>query len=103
MQDVWQLLRQKEEAIEQVRREVEALRFVCPWFNISSNVHLPTNPDAATALKAAMCTVGPLLADTVEEFDPMIRERLIKGAEIDSMERKTSRFSRHLRRIGFGA
>lgn len=103
MQDVRQLLKQKEEAINQVRREVEALRFLSPWFTVSPNIQRNSlctdNTETAAALKTAMRTAAPLLMDDADEFDPEIRARLIKGAASEFDERGKKKISSQLKRI----
>jgi hypothetical protein len=104
MQDVRQLLKQKEEAINQVRQEVEALRFLSPWFTVSPNVErnwlcIDNSTEIAAALKTAMRTAAPLLMDDADEFDPEIRARLIKGAATEFDERGMKKISSQLKRI----
>jgi hypothetical protein len=105
MRDIRQLLREKEEAIEQVRREVQALRSVSPLvsetgiFIPRSFVYGNAGIETDAALGAALVTVGPLLADDKDEFDPEIRARLAEAAENDLKLSGTNGISRQLRRI----
>ena len=105
MRDIQQLLREKEEAIEQVRREVEALRSVTPLLSESgifipqSFVYGKAGIETDAAIVAALATVGPLLADEHDEFDPGIRARLAEAAENQFKLSTTNGLSRQLRRI----
>lgn len=105
MRDIQQLLREKEKEIEQVRREVEALRSVTPLVSETgiliprSFVYRNAGIETDTALGAALVTVGPLLADERDEFDPEIRARLAEAAENDLKLSNTNGISRQLRRI----
>ena len=105
MRDIQQLLREKEEAIRQLRREVEALRSVTPLLS-ETGVFIPrsfVNQEAGietdAVIGAALVTVGPLLADEKDEFDPGIRARLAEAAENDFKRSRTNGISRQLRRI----
>jgi len=105
MRDIQQLLREKEEAIEKLRREVEALRSVTPLLSESgvfiprSFVNQKAGIETDAAIGAALVTVGPLLADEKDEFDPGIRARLAEAAENDLKLSGTKGISRQLRRI----
>jgi hypothetical protein len=105
MRDIQQLLREKEAAIAQLRREVEALRSVTPLLS-ETGVFIPrsfVNGNAGietdAAIVAALATAGPLLADEKDEFDPGIRARLAEAAEKDLKLQAAHGISRHLRRI----
>jgi hypothetical protein len=74
-------VREKEDAIEQVRREVEALRSVTPLL-----------PDAE-----ALRTVAPLLVDETEDLDLEVRARLVEATENDSKLGRARKISRQLR------
>jgi hypothetical protein len=103
LRDFYEVLREKEDAIEQVRREVEALRSVTPLLSdVRSNVPQTGIVRAATSetadqLGEALRTVAPLLADETEEFDPAIRARLVEAAENDSNLGRAKGISRQLR------
>ncbi len=105
MRDIEQLLREKEEAIKQVRREVEALRSVTPLLSESgifiprSFVYGDAGIETDAALGEALVTVGPLLTDDKDEFDPEIRARLADAAENDLKLSSEGGISRQLRRI----
>jgi hypothetical protein len=102
VRDIQQLLREKEDAIEQVRLEVDALRSVSPLLSdkVPANVlHEETGAEASTELVAALRKVAPLLVDETDEFDPGIRARLIEAAESDfnlSTARKLSGQLKHI-------
>ena len=51
------------------------------------------------AIVAALATVGPLLADERDEFDPGIRARLAEAAENDFKLSSRTGISRQIRRI----
>jgi hypothetical protein len=105
MRDIQQLLREKEEAIEQLRREVEALRSVTPLLSETgvfiprSFVNQKAGIETDAAIGAALVTVGPLLADEKDEFDPGIRARLAEATENDFKRSSKNGISRQLRRI----
>ena len=105
MRDIQQLLREKEEAVAQLRREVEALRSVTPLLSDSgvliprSFVDAKAGVETDAVIVAALATAGPLLADEKDEFDPGIRARLADAAENDLKLRASTGISRHLRRI----
>jgi hypothetical protein len=103
VRDVYEVLREKEDAIEQVRREVEALRSVTPLLADSRS----TIPEPAVRREAgtetishqlgeALRTVAPLLVDETEDFDPEVRARLVEGAEIQFQSGRARRISRQL-------
>jgi hypothetical protein len=105
VRDIQQLLREKEAAIAQLRREVEALRSVTPLLS-ETGVFIPrafidqrAGIETDAAIVAALATAGPLLADEKDEFDPGIRARLADAAENDLKLRAASGISRQLRRI----
>ena len=98
MRDVSQVLREKTDAIAQVRREVEALRAVTPF--LADPGTKPTHADAQTLergltgveLGDAIRSVAELLADEAQDFDPGIRARLIEAGE-KNFNRRSRRFS----------
>jgi hypothetical protein len=104
VRDIQQLLREKELSIEQVRREIEALRSVSPLLSDAvptaqqSCVCKETGTETATELGAALRTVAPLLVDETNEFDG-IRARLVEAAENDFNLSTANRISRQLRHI----
>ena len=102
MRDIQQLLREKENAIQQIRLEVDALRSVSPLLSerVPVNVlHEETEAEASTELVAALRTVAPLLVDEKDGFDPGIRARLIEAAEHDFSMGTAKRISRQLKHI----
>jgi len=102
VRDIQQLLREKEDAIQQIRLEVDALRSVSPL--LSGGVPVNTlyeeaGAEASKELVAALRRVAPLLVDETDEFDPGIRARLIEAAERDfnlSTARKVSDQLKHI-------
>ncbi|HST09063.1 MAG TPA: hypothetical protein VLL05_01705 [Terriglobales bacterium] len=105
MQNIQQLLKEKEDAIEQVRRELEALRSVTPLLSDSvPGLLLPfpyrdAGNETSTHLGEALRTVAPLLVDEADEFDPEIRARLVQAAENDSNLSRVQRISLQLKHI----
>jgi len=108
LQNVYEVLREKERAIERVRREIEALRSVSPLLadKTDARLNLSARPaareestDTISQLGEALRTVAPLLADETEGIDPAIRARLIEAGENDSKLRESKKISRHLRLI----
>ena len=105
MQNIQQLLKEKEDAIEQVRRELEALRSVTPLLSDSVPGLLLSFPyrdaenETSTQLGEALRTVAPLLVDEADEFDPEIRARLVQAAENDSNLSRVQRISLQLKHI----
>lgn len=102
MRNVYQVLREKSDAVAQVRREVEALRSVAPFFTDARptqshvDTQLPRSTLTGTGLCDALRTVAELLTDEVADFDPGVRARLIEAGEED-FNRRTRRFSSWLR------
>jgi hypothetical protein len=101
---VYEVLREKEEAIEQVRREVEARRSVTPLpSDARSTIPQPVVRGEAGIETIsqqpgeALCTVAPLLVDETENFDPEVRARLVEGAEKQFQSGRARRISRQLR------
>ena len=105
MRDIQQLLKEKEGSIEQLRREIEALRSVTPLLSDARpdipqpSVCKGARTEASSQLGAALRAVGPLLVDETDEFDPEIRARLVEAAESDFKVSTAKRISRHLRHI----
>jgi len=98
MRNVYQVLREKSDAVAQLRREVEALRSVTPFLadTRTNPSHAGTPPLGNTLTGTELCealrTVAELLADETQEFDPGVRARLIEAGEED-FNRRTRRFS----------
>jgi len=103
VRDIRELLEEKEQAVQQLRREVEALRSLIPWFSergisISKSFIKEGGVEATTAIGTALQTAGPLLIEQ-DGFNSEIRARLAEAAENDLKLSQTNRFSRGLRRI----
>jgi hypothetical protein len=101
---VYEVLREKEHAIEQVRREVEALRSVTPLLSDARStipqpvVHWEANTETVSQeLGEALRTVSPLLVDETEDLDPEVRARLVEATENDSKLGTARKISRQLR------
>jgi hypothetical protein len=94
VRDIQELLKEKECAIEQLRREVEALRSVSPLLSDAGPdiphpvVLCQTSTERASQLGDDLRTIAPLLVDETDEFDPGLRARLVEAAE---SERNLSR------------
>jgi hypothetical protein len=97
MRDIHAVLREKQNALEQLRRELQALRSVTPLLSDAGRRER-TNA-APSELGEALRTAAPLLVDETEDFDPEIRARLIDAAETESKLRRASKISRHLKHI----
>jgi HEAT repeat protein len=102
MRDVYKVLREKVDAIEQVRREVEALRSVSPLLTDarSNSFHLAAHREVGNMTSSemgdALRTVAPLLIDETEDVNPQLRARLIEAGENQGTRRKISQQLRHL-------
>jgi hypothetical protein len=102
VRDVYEVLREKEQAIEQVRREVEALRSVTPLLSDARStipqpaVRRGAGRETISQLGEALRTVAPLLVDETEDFDPEVRARLVEGAEKQFQSGRARRISRQL-------
>jgi hypothetical protein len=105
MRDVYKVLREKVDAIEQVRREVEALRSVSPLLTDakSNSFHLATHREVGTMTSSemgdALRTVAPLLIDETEDVNPQLRARLIEAGENDFNQGTRRRISQQLRHL----
>jgi len=58
MKDLYQVLRQKELALEQVRKEIEALRFVTPLLSEDTEADLDTRPSFAAPSQSRRTSSG---------------------------------------------
>jgi hypothetical protein len=107
MRDVYSLLREKENAIEKIRREVQALRSVSPLLvdagssTCQPDIGRQATNGAVNELGEALRTAAPLLADDAEDFDPEIRARLVEASERDFKLGRKRKISRHLKYIAF--
>jgi hypothetical protein len=109
VRNVYEVLREKEDAIERVRREVEALRSVTPLLvdklDARLNVSVPSaarwevRTETVSELGEALRTVAPLLADETEDLLAKVRARLVEAAENDSKLGRAKTISRQLRQI----
>jgi hypothetical protein len=102
VRDIQEILREKECAIERVRREVEALRSVSPFLSdsgpsIPHSVRSETSTDRVSQLREALNTVAPLLVDETDGFDPGLRARLVEAGESDRTHSRAKKISHHLR------
>jgi hypothetical protein len=105
VRDLYEVLREKEGAIEQVRREVQALRSVIPLLTDAKTsipqpaVSTEAKTEPVSQLGEALRTVAPLLVDETEDLDPGVRARLVEAAENDSKLGRAQKISRQLRQI----
>lgn len=89
MRDVHEVLREKTEAMAQVRRELEALRSVSPLLMSCGTSPIPVALDAedktltGQELGGALQTAARLLVDDEDNFDAEVRARLIAAGERD--------------------
>ena len=99
MRDIYEVLREKEDAIERVRREVKALRLVIPLLaDAKTSIPQPAvSTEPVSHLGEALRTAAPLLIDETEDLDPEVRARLIEAAENDSKLGRAQKISRQLR------
>ena len=102
------MLREKEDAIERVRREVRALRSVTPLLDDKMAARLNVSaPPAAGEVRTemvsqvvdALSTAAPLLADETDAVLAKLRARLIEAAENDAKLGRAQKISRQLRHI----
>jgi len=105
MRDVYQVLREKVDAIAQVRREVEALRSVSPLLADarSNSLYLAEHKEAraltSSEMGDALRTVAPLLIDETDDVTPELRARLIEAGENDFKQGAGTKISRQLRHL----
>lgn len=108
MRNVYDMLREKEDAIERLRREVEALRSVTPLVaDARSNI-----PQSATCREAriemaselgeALRAIAPLLVDHTLDLDPEIRARLVEATERESRPGRTAKILQQFRQMARG-
>ena len=91
MRDIYEVFREKEDVIERVRREVNALRSVTPLLvdkmaaRLNVSAPPPAGGDVRTEMVSqvvdALSTAAPLLADETDEVLAKLHARLIEGAE----------------------
>ncbi len=109
MRDIYEVLREKEDDIERVRREVEALRSVTPLLVdetdarskplAGSAVRMERGAQTVSHLREALTTAAPLRADETDEALAKIRVRLVEAGENDSKLGKARKISHRLRHI----
>ena len=104
MRDIQEVLSEKQQAMERVRNEVEALRSLTPLLSEAGVfIAKPTiveraNEIYAAGLGNALQTAGPLLVEE-DGLDPEIRARLVEATENARKASNVNRFSRGLRKI----
>jgi len=106
---VYEVLREKEDAIERVRREIEALRSVTPLlaYEMDARSTIPAEPavrgevrtETVMQLGEALRIVAPLLVDETGDLPAEIRARLVEAGENDSKLGRAKKISRQLRHI----
>lgn len=99
MRNVYELLREKESAMEQLRREVAALRSVTSLLTDGSDASSKiTGPpgicredgtETVSPLGDALHTVAMLRPDEIDEYLVKLRARRIEAAESDFRRSKT--------------
>jgi hypothetical protein len=109
VRNLYEVLKEKEDAVERVRREIAVLRAVTPLLADESDVksNIPASAVACrkvgaepvSQLRDALRTVAPLLADDFEEHIVRLRARLIEAAEHDPKLCGSETVLRHLRHI----
>ena len=109
MRNVYEVLREKEEAVAQVRREIETLRSATPWLVSEKNTRLDISERPAEYLEVMKEAVGqtgdalgPPLTPAVDEMEEAldkIRMRLVEAADDESKLRGPKKISRHLRHM----
>ncbi len=108
MRDIYKVLREKQDALEQVRRELQALRSVTPLLDddIGRGMDIPVprvarqevRTQTATQQEEAVGTAAPLFADETDVLAE-IRARLVEAAENDPKLGRSNKISRTLRHI----
>jgi hypothetical protein len=109
VRDVYEVLREKENAVERVRREVEVLRSVAALLadETATRSDVPVQPsllmEAATERvsrqREALRRASPLLADETYDLVGKIRARRIETEANDATLGRATKISRQLRRI----
>ncbi len=107
MRDINKVLREKQDALEQVRRELQALRSVTPLLDdIGRSMDIPVPRVAhqevrtlsAPQQEEAVGTAAPLFAGETDVLAE-IRARLVEAAENDRQLGRSNKISRALRHI----
>ena len=108
MRDIYEVLREKENSIKRVRREVEALRSVTRLLadETGARSNSPELPVARRELRTGTVTqqggpstATPLPANEMDDVLAAIRTRAIEAAEAESTLGTAKRISRELKRI----
>jgi len=109
VRDIYEVFREKEDVIERVRREVNALRSVTPLLvdKMAARLNVSAPPPAGGEVRTemvsqvvdALSTAAPLLADETDEVLAKLRARLIEGAENEAKLGRAQKISRQLRHI----
>jgi hypothetical protein len=103
VRDIQEILKEKECALQQVRRELEALHSVSPFLSglgtATPALQNKMSSERLDQLREAMHTVAPLLADETEQIDPALRARLAEAAENDRNCARSKGISNQLRRL----
>lgn len=109
MRNVYEVLREKEEAIEQVRREIESLRAatsrIAEETNSRSNIFarpgkcLETVKDTIDQTRDALGPPVPPAAEVMDEVLDKLRARLTEAVENESRLKGSRRISRHLKQM----
>src|SRR5258705_6968887 len=108
VRDINKVLREKQDALEQVRRELQALRSVTPLLDedIGRSMDIPVPRVArqevrtlsATQQEESVGTAAPLFAGETDVLAE-IRARLVEAAENDPKLARSNKISRALRHI----
>jgi len=109
VRDIYEVLREKEDAIERVRREVEALHSVTLLLADETDTRSNIRAGPAVRIEATtqtvsqqgevLSTAAPLLADERDEALAKFRVRLIDAADNDSKLGRAREISHQLRNI----
>jgi hypothetical protein len=106
VRDVYDVLREKENAVERARQEVEVLRSVAPLLanetersKLEPAVRREATTEKVKQLREALRTVAPLLADEAYDLVAKIRARRIEEEANDAKLARAKKIFRQLRRI----
>jgi hypothetical protein len=109
VRNIYEVLREKEEAVAQVRREIETLRSATPWLASEKNTRLDIFERRAECLEVMREAVGrtgdglgPPVTPAVDEMEEAldkIRTRLVEAADNESKLRGPKKISHHLRHM----
>jgi len=105
---VYEVLREKEDAMERIRREVAALRSLTPMLadKMDARLIIPAPParrevrtETISQPGDALRTAAPLLADETDDVLAKMRVQLAEALENDAKMGRAKRISRQLRHI----